>query len=70
MTAIAILQIAPVPAYFSCGWMKSPICLADSQYMYMWGSKFPLWPVHTLCTLYWVYRFCMGNTVLECDQMP
>ena len=26
MTAIAILQFSPVPAYFCCGWVKSPIC--------------------------------------------
>ena len=25
MTAIAILQFSPVPAYFCCGWVKSPI---------------------------------------------
>ena len=25
MTVIAILQFSPVPAYFCCGWVKSPI---------------------------------------------
>ena len=26
MTAIAILQFSPLPAYFGCGWVKSSIC--------------------------------------------
>ena len=30
MTAITILQFSPVPAYFYCGWVKSPICTPPS----------------------------------------
>ena len=31
MTGIAILRFSPVPAYFCCGWVKSPTCCETSN---------------------------------------
>ena len=35
MTALAILHFSPVPAYFCCGWVKSPIW--DNGIWGIWG---------------------------------
>ena len=39
MTANAILQFSPVPAYFCCGWVKSPLCIPPIHLIFM---KIPL----------------------------
>ena len=45
MTAIAILQFSPVPAYFCCGWVKSPIC---QRHSYIWCPISLTWLLHSV----------------------
>ena len=40
MTVIALLQFSPVPAYFCCGWVKSPIMCITDCIMYVSIQKY------------------------------